>query len=183
MKSTKPVIVAINKMDLLTNRSSSMDFFPSKLSNDGNIANGNSIGKKLLTRGKLKKLLNISVADARPQQTTIVTPPVLEDTGRLEVLEEALFNQSQSRLPILSKEDLAELWQQRIPRADVIFLSALAAQNIDKLRNRILHYLPLGPKYFPDDQITNRDERFFTCEIIRESIFHNFKVRFIKVLP
>ena len=33
-----------------------------------------------------------------------------------------------------------------------------------------------GPKYFTKDTLTNRDERFFTAEIIRESIFHSYKV-------
>lgn len=34
-----------------------------------------------------------------------------------------------------------------------------------------------GPKYFTQDTLTNRDERFFTGEIIREAVFHSYKVR------
>ena len=40
----------------------------------------------------------------------------------------------------------------------------------------ICHYLDQGPKYFTKDTLTNRDERFFTGEIIRESVFSLYKV-------
>ena len=33
-----------------------------------------------------------------------------------------------------------------------------------------------GPKYFTKDTLTNRDERFFAAEIVRESVFHTYKV-------
>jgi GTP-binding protein Era len=55
---------------------------------------------------------------------------------------------------------------------EVIPVSALKADGIDDLLNTIKNYLPEGPKYFPDDMITDRPERFLVAELIREKIFN-----------
>jgi len=57
----------------------------------------------------------------------------------------------------------------------IIPISAIQLFNIDSVLNTIIEYLPEGPKYFPDDQITDEPERFFVSEIIREKIFENYK--------
>jgi GTPase len=46
---------------------------------------------------------------------------------------------------------------------------------VQVLLSRILSHMTEGPKYFTKDTLTNRDERFFSAEIIRESIFHSYK--------
>lgn len=55
---------------------------------------------------------------------------------------------------------------------EVIPVSALKADGIDDLINTITGYLPNGPKYFPDDMITDQPERFLAAELIREKIFN-----------
>ncbi len=55
---------------------------------------------------------------------------------------------------------------------EVIPVSALKADGIDGLINTITGYLPNGPKYFPDDMITDQPERFLAAEFIREKIFN-----------
>ncbi|MBI2487121.1 MAG: GTPase Era [Deltaproteobacteria bacterium] len=55
---------------------------------------------------------------------------------------------------------------------EVIPISALKADGIDDLINTIKNYLPQGPKYFPDDMITDQPERFLVAELIREKIFN-----------
>lgn len=55
---------------------------------------------------------------------------------------------------------------------EVIPVSALKADGIDDLINTIVTYLPLGPKYFPADMITDQPERFLAAELIREKIFN-----------
>lgn len=55
---------------------------------------------------------------------------------------------------------------------EVIPISALKADGIDDLLNTITNYLPKGPKYFPDDMITDQPERFLISELIREKIFN-----------
>ncbi|MEN8194145.1 MAG: GTPase Era [Bacteroidota bacterium] len=57
----------------------------------------------------------------------------------------------------------------------VIPISATEKFNIKSVQEAILDFLPEGPKYFPDDQITDEPERFFVSEIIREKIFENYK--------
>ncbi len=55
---------------------------------------------------------------------------------------------------------------------EVIPISALYADGIDVLINTIIKYLPEGPKYFPDDMITDQPERILAAEIIREKVFN-----------
>jgi GTP-binding protein Era len=51
-------------------------------------------------------------------------------------------------------------------------ISALAGDGIDILIKTIVDYLPEGPKYYPDDILTDQLERFMVSEIIREKIIH-----------
>jgi GTPase len=55
---------------------------------------------------------------------------------------------------------------------EVIPISALKADGVNDLINTIIKYLPEGPKYFPDDMITDQPERFLVAELIREKIFN-----------
>ncbi len=72
-------------------------------------------------------------------------------------------------------EDKMEYWKEAV-RADAYFMiSALEGINIDKVFSAILEFLPEHPPYFPKDQLTDRPERFFAAEIIREKIFLNYK--------
>lgn len=54
---------------------------------------------------------------------------------------------------------------------EVIPVSAMKADGIDDLLATIVRYLPEGPKYFPEDMITDQPERFLAAEFIREKIF------------
>ena len=53
---------------------------------------------------------------------------------------------------------------------EVIPISALSGNNVHTLLNQIQNYLPLGPKYYPDDQITDHPEQFICAELIREKL-------------
>lgn len=54
---------------------------------------------------------------------------------------------------------------------EVIPLSARNADGINELLDIVVGYLPEGPKYFPEDAITDQPERFLAAEFIREKIF------------
>ena len=58
---------------------------------------------------------------------------------------------------------------------EIIPISALNGFNLDRLFDDIIRYLPTHPAYFPDDELTDKSERFFASEIIREKIFLNYK--------
>ncbi|HAG44309.1 MAG TPA: GTPase Era [Clostridium sp.] len=51
---------------------------------------------------------------------------------------------------------------------EVVPISAINGKNIDKVNELIVNYLPEGPKYYPEDMITDQQERFIVTEIIRE---------------
>jgi GTP-binding protein Era len=70
---------------------------------------------------------------------------------------------------------LAETWKNFIPQAMVVPISALYKSNLEELFQAILQVLPEGPVYYPDDSLTDRPERFFVGEIVREKIFMNYK--------
>jgi GTP-binding protein Era len=66
---------------------------------------------------------------------------------------------------------LIEAYQQRFPFVEYVPVSALTGVNIDTLQRAIGQYLPVGPRYFPTDQLTDQPERFWIAELIREQIF------------
>ncbi|BCJ86216.1 GTPase Era [Effusibacillus dendaii] len=55
---------------------------------------------------------------------------------------------------------------------EIIPISALKRENLDRFRKLIFDYLEEGPKYYPDDQITDHPERFVVAELIREKVLH-----------
>jgi GTPase len=85
---------------------------------------------------------------------------------------------------IINKVDLAtqeqviektQYWQQYLQPKEVIAVSALKAFNTGRILEAIKENLPEHPAYFPKDELTDKTERFFASEIIREKIFLNYK--------
>ena len=72
-------------------------------------------------------------------------------------------------------EKLVEVWKILLPKAEIFPTSALEKFNVDNMFKRILEIIPVCPPYFPKDQLTDRSERFFVSEIIREKILQNYK--------
>ncbi|MFC5412265.1 GTPase Era [Larkinella bovis] len=72
-------------------------------------------------------------------------------------------------------EEKMQYWQDNFKAERVLPISALNAQNITPLFDAIISRLPVHPPYFPKDELTDRPERFFASEIIREKIFLNYK--------
>ncbi len=66
-------------------------------------------------------------------------------------------------------------WSETLPEAMVVPASALLKFNIDTVFSLILESLPESPPYFPKDTLTDKTQRFFVSEIIREKILLNFK--------
>ena len=72
-------------------------------------------------------------------------------------------------------ENISSKWKTEFNNAEIWTTSALNKFNVENLKERIIELLPEGPKYFPDDQWTDKSERFFVNEIIREKIFKYYK--------
>ncbi|MBP5219012.1 MAG: GTPase Era [Bacteroidales bacterium] len=69
---------------------------------------------------------------------------------------------------------LMSYWQELLPDALVIPVSAKEHFNLDSVLNAIVSKLPLSPPWFDKDQFTDRNLRFFASEIIREKILENY---------
>lgn len=77
-----------------------------------------------------------------------------------------------------TEEELTEkvaYWQEKMQPTEILPISALHNFGLDHLFQRLLHYLPEHPAYFPKDELTDKPERFFVSEMIREKIFLNYK--------
>ncbi len=68
-----------------------------------------------------------------------------------------------------------DYWQDKFPNAKLLPVSALNNFNLDKLKEELINILPKSPPYYDKDAITNRSERFFVEEIIREKILKHYK--------
>ena len=69
-------------------------------------------------------------------------------------------------------EEESKFWSDEIENIETWVVSAKENFNIENLKNRLIELLPQGPRYFPDDIWTDKNERFFANEIIREKIFN-----------
>ncbi|MFN3839155.1 MAG: GTPase Era [Cyclobacteriaceae bacterium] len=73
-------------------------------------------------------------------------------------------------------EDKVSHWKEHLPELKAIMpVSATTGQNMPQLFQTILEAIPEHPAYFPPDELSDKSERFFAGEIIREKIFRNFE--------
>lgn len=103
-----------------------------------------------------------------------------EDNQVLQLLERKAI----PKIIIINKVDLSaqkeiekqiEKWSATLDQALVIPVSALKSFNLDKVFDALIAHMPVHPKYFPEGELSDRTERFFASEIIREKIFLNYK--------
>lgn len=83
-----------------------------------------------------------------------------------------------NKIDTLKQEELEAIsatWLEKYPNAEVIPVSALHNFNLDYLLKRLLAHLPEGEPYFDKDALSDRSERFFVSEIIREKILLNYQ--------
>ncbi len=71
-------------------------------------------------------------------------------------------------------ETMVDKWKAILPKAEIFPVSALEKFNIENVFKRIIELIPESPPYFPKDELTDKTERFFVQEIIREKIFLNY---------
>lgn len=72
-------------------------------------------------------------------------------------------------------EQLIATWKEILPNATIMPTSATENFGISNMFDKIVELLPKGAAYFPKDQLTDKSERFFVSEIIREKILLNYK--------
>jgi GTPase len=106
---------------------------------------------------------------------------VVELEEKFEPMFERFTKLQTPILLIINKIDLAkgsqvkdkvDYWKQNIPNIiDALPVSAKTGQNVNEILTRVVDKLPVHPPFFPQDEFTDRTERFFASEIIREKIF------------
>ncbi len=104
--------------------------------------------------------------------------------GRLDI-PDRVMNFSKKRIAVLNKIDLLPHKQQMIPLlesiagtglfTEIVPISALTGEGVDRLLSVLVSFLPEGPPFYPEDQLTEQPERFFVGELIREAAFHRFQ--------
>jgi GTP-binding protein Era len=72
-------------------------------------------------------------------------------------------------------EGEVDYWGEALPNAEIIPISALKEANTSYLLDRLIELIPVSPPYFEKDALTDKTERFFVSEIIREQILLNYK--------
>ncbi|KGO86919.1 GTPase Era [Flavobacterium rivuli WB 3.3-2 = DSM 21788] len=109
------------------------------------------------------------------------------EIGEKELKDEAFFNKIvHAKIPVLlllNKIDTSEqeqleqqvaLWTEKVPNAEIYPISALKNFNVKEVFNRIIQLLPESEPYYPKDALTDKPERFFVNETIREKILINY---------
>ena len=110
------------------------------------------------------------------------------ELGEKTLKDELFFKKLQnSKIPVillLNKMDISEqsileeqiaYWQEQLPNAEIHPISALHNFNVKEVFLRLIELLPVGPAYYPKDQLTDKPERFFVNETIREKILQYYK--------
>lgn len=106
---------------------------------------------------------DIQLEDSYLQKLTKVEQPILLLINKIDAV---------SPEKTVSK---VEEWHQRLPNAEILPISALQKTNLGLVMQRILALLPEHAAYFDKEEFTDKPERFFVSEIIREKILLNYK--------
>ncbi|PIB29685.1 GTPase Era [Psychroserpens sp. NJDZ02] len=110
------------------------------------------------------------------------------EIGERELKDEAFFNKiTNAKIPVLlllnkidksnqeQLEEQVQSWATKVPNAEIIAISALEGFNVKEVFDRIIELLPESPAFYPKDQLTDKPERFFINETIREKILMHYK--------
>ena len=110
------------------------------------------------------------------------------EIGETSLKDESFFSRiTSTKIPVLllinkidttNQEQLETqvgYWQNLVPNAEVYPISALENFQVEVVFGRILEHLPEAPPFYPKDQLTDKPERFFVNEAIRERILQYYK--------
>jgi GTP-binding protein Era len=110
------------------------------------------------------------------------------EIGEKELKDEAFFKKIvNSKIPVLlllnkidksNQDELVlqvQLWAEKVPNALIYPISALEGFNVREVFDKIIELLPESPAFYPKDQLTDKPERFFVNEKIREKILMHYK--------
>ena len=111
-----------------------------------------------------------------PQDTIDRNPDFLEKVKRMAAAGTRVFLVI-NKIDLTTQETLESLvafWHTQLPEAEIFPISAQERFGVAQLFDAIKEALPVGPPFFPKDQLTDKSERFFVNEIIREKVLLNY---------
>ncbi|MFZ5898165.1 MAG: GTPase Era [Bacillota bacterium] len=76
------------------------------------------------------------------------------------------------KIPRLQILPVIDRTKERFPFAEIFPVSATRGENLDRLVDTIVKYLPEGPRYYPEDTVTDQPEQVMMAELVREKILH-----------
>ncbi len=129
-------------------------------------------------------MMNFVFTAMQDADAFLVMVEVGEKKFKNEEVQQSINKSKTPTLLLLNKVDLSNQesleadvakWKAEFPNADVLPISALHGFHIDQVMQWIVNKLPENPPYFPKDDLSDRSERFFASEMIREKIFLHYK--------
>lgn len=111
----------------------------------------------------------------------------IAEVGEKEIPAESLSRLQKGNVPVvlalnkvdtISQEEVSqktEHWKSLFNFSSIVPISALNKFNTQALLAELVNYLPVCPPYYPKDQLTDKPEKFFAAEILREKIFFRYK--------
>jgi len=134
---------------------------------------------------KLHEKMMRFVADAMEDADIfLLITDIFEDIALEESYIQKLQKVTQPILLLINKIDLADEpklhakvaeWTTKLPNAEIVPISALLNVNVSMVMKRILDLLPEHAPFYDKEQLTDKPERFFVSEIIREKILMNYQ--------
>ncbi|OQX98143.1 MAG: GTPase Era [Bacteroidetes bacterium 4572_128] len=185
-KSTLMNIMVGDKISIITNKSQTTRHRIMGIVNEENyqIVYSDTPGVIKPNYKLQENMLNFSLSALSDADIILYVTDIYE---KIDKNQDFLQKIQKLKVPILiliNKIDLSnqekineqfEIWEKILPNSEIFPISALEKFNLENLFNRILELLPESPPYFDKDVFTDKSERFFVSEIIREKILLNYK--------
>ncbi len=131
-----------------------------------------------------EKMMEFVVSAFSDADVFLLIVDIYEDIVLDEKYLEKLKNTSTPVLLLLNKIDMATQevldtkmaeWKEKLPNAEILPISALKKFNLENVMYRITQLLPVGEAFYDKDTLTDKPEKFFVSEIIREKILLQYK--------
>jgi GTP-binding protein Era len=157
-----------------------------------NIIGNPNVGKSTLMNAFVGERLSIITSKAQTTRHRILgivngddfqilfsdTPGIIKPVYELQSSMMDFVKSAFEDADISSQEEVEEkikYWQEKVPNAIIYAISALENFNVTTVFEKIVELLPESPAFYPKDQLTDKPERFFVNEAIREKILMHYK--------
>lgn len=131
-----------------------------------------------------EKMMNFVISAFSDADVFLLIVDIYDDIQLEEEYLEKLKKTSTPVLLLLNKIDMATQevldaklaeWKEKLPNAEIMPISALKKFNLENVMYRITQLLPAGEAFYDKDTLTDKPERFFVSEIIREKVLKQYK--------